>query len=253
MATFRLLVMLLATLLVVDYMPAPVASATRPTGPWTITALGDSVTAGSACDCRPFTDLYADLTRERTGVPVTSRNLGVPGQTSDGVLATLNGDSETAWQVADSDIVLVTIGANDLAGSLADWQDGGCDLGCFRREMPGIQADVTAIVERIRELRAGQPTEVLVTDYWNVFRDGDQAASLGTAYRTISRQVTALANAAICAGAASEAATCVDLVGPFTADPTKYLAADGDHPDAAGHAEIAEALATHGWHELTSA
>ncbi|TQS46087.1 SGNH/GDSL hydrolase family protein [Cryptosporangium phraense] len=252
MATIRLVVALVAVLFVLDYAPTPVASATRPAGPWTITALGDSVTAGSACDCAPFVALYAGLTEAGAGVRTTARNLGVPGQTSDELLAALAGGTSASWDVADSDIVVVTIGANDLAGDLAAWQDGDCDVGCFQSDIPAIRANVAATVRRIRELRDGQPTEVLVTDYWNVFRDGDQAASLGAAYRTVSRQVTALADTAICAGARSEAATCVDLAGPFGPDPTALLADDGDHPDAEGHAQIAAALARHGWDELTT-
>ena len=36
-----------------------------------------------------------------------------------------------------ADVVLVTIGANDLADGLAQWQDGGCDgAGCFAPPSP---------------------------------------------------------------------------------------------------------------------
>lgn len=239
-------------------IPAPTAgspvSAGHRASQWKVTALGDSVTAGTACDCVPFVDVYAKLTERATGTRVTSRNLGVPGQTAPELVASLASDADVANAVAKSDIVLVTTGANDLSGDLDKWTAGGCPISCFQQQMPGIQADVAAIVARIRALRAGRPTEILVTNYWNVFRDGDVAAGLGADYGVISHDATRLANAAICGGARSAGASCVDLYAPFKGDgstnPTALLADDGDHPDAAGHRVIAKALAAHGWQEL---
>jgi lysophospholipase L1-like esterase len=218
-----------------------------------LTGLGDSVTAGSHCDCADFVQDYAGLTRDRTGRTVSEHNLGVPGQTSVDLVG-LVGEPETAQQLAGSDIVLVTIGANDLGDELGDWRNGSCTLTCFERAMPGLTANVGLVVAEIRRLRAGQPTEILVTDYWNVFRDGEVGAAMGADYQSLSDTVTRMANRAICAGASGAGATCVDLYAPFKADgsldPTGLLAADGDHPNAAGHQVIARALAAHGWVEL---
>jgi lysophospholipase L1-like esterase len=116
---------------------------------------------------------------------------------------------------------------------------------------------VAAVVAEIRRLRAGRSTEVLVTDYWNVFVDGQVGAALGPQYQALSDRVTRQANSAICAGAVQGGGVCVDLYAPFkgdgSQDPTSLLADDGDHPDADGHRTIAEALAAHGWHELGGA
>ncbi|EXG81916.1 lysophospholipase L1-like esterase [Cryptosporangium arvum DSM 44712] len=226
--------------------------ATAPTpGRWTVTALGDSVTAGSGCDCAPFVDHYAELTHRATGFRVTADNLGVPGQTSEQLLATLTGDTDTTRRVADSDIVIVTIGANDFVPALDDWASGGCDLACFRTVADSVRTEVGAIAQRIRAVRGGFPTAILVTDYWNVFRDGDVAQELGAGYDQISEQVTRLADTAICDGLVDTGAVCVDLYAPFkgdgTGDPTGLLAADGDHPNAVGHLLIAETLAAEGW------
>lgn len=232
--------------------PTGAPSAGRGAG-WVVTGLGDSVTAGSACDCDDFVQQYARLTSRATGRPVTAANLGVPGQTSAG-LADLVRRPEVARQLAGSDIVLVTTGANDLGGALGDWQDGSCTQACFDAAMPSIAANVADVVGEIRRLRAGRATEVLVTDYWNVFVDGQVGAALGPRYRTLSDRVTRQANSAICAGAQRGGGTCVDLYAPFkgdgSQDPTALLADDGDHPDADGHRAIAEALAAYGWHEL---
>lgn len=124
------------------------------TAGWTVTGMGDSVTAGTACDCADFVQDYARLTRDRTGRRVLARNLGVPGQTS-ADLVTLVHQPDVARQLADSNLVLVTTGANDLADDLSGWQQGACSLACFDQEKPTVTADVTAVVDQIRRLRRG--------------------------------------------------------------------------------------------------
>src|SRR5262245_1409107 len=130
---------------------------------WAVTALGDSVVSGTNCDCATFAQRYADLVAQFTGVTVKVTNLGVPGLTSPGLTAELTGDPATRGSVAGSDIVLVTIGANDLAPALTAWQRSACDLSCFTRVMPAIGNNIDAAVQRIRQLRNGRATEILVT------------------------------------------------------------------------------------------
>src|SRR5215831_11594264 len=129
---------------------------------WAVTALGDSVVSGTNCDCATFAQRYADLVAQVTGVTVKVTNLGVPGLTSPGLTAQLTGDPATRGSVAGSDIVLVTIGANDLVPALSRWQSSSCDLSCFTRVLPTIAANVGSVVQQIYRLRAGRATEVLV-------------------------------------------------------------------------------------------
>jgi lysophospholipase L1-like esterase len=114
----------------------------------------------------------------------------------------------------------------------------------------GVRQRVEQVVDRVRVLRAGRPTVVLVTDYWNVFEDGTRAVrDHGRAYLDLARAATDAADTAICAGARAGGATCVDLLGPFrTADGgvDDLLQDDGDHPDGDGHALIARTLAAAG-------
>lgn len=248
---------LTACLLVVSLLtasvsgPGPFAAAAPVPGGWLVTALGDSVTAGSACDCTAFVDTYATLTSRATGRPVTSRNLGVPGQTSTDLLADLSGDDDDTRSVAASDVVIVTTGANDFGPALDSWSAGDCSGACFSAVAESVHTTIAAIVHRIHALRAGHRTQILVTGYWNVFPDGEAAASLGDGYRAIADQATRLANTALRGGATGAGATYVDLYAPFkgdgSRDPTGLLAADGDHPNAAGHRLIAESLAAQGW------
>ena len=229
---------------------APSARATTP-APWRVVGLGDSVTSGHGCDCDFVAD-YARLTAKATGRTVTSRNLGVDGWTSADLVDALAGDTAQAGAVRDADIVLVTIGANDFYRGLGTWQDSGCTGGdCFTADAATVRGNVAKIVEEVRALRAGAPTQVLVTDYWNVFEDGSRAVrDHGRSYLDVARTATAAANAAIVAGARAGGATPVDLLGPFErADGgvDALLQDDGDHPDDDGHALIARTLAEQGW------
>lgn len=105
------------------------------------------------------------------------------------------------------------------------------------------------VAAALHAIRSEAPrARLLVTDYWNVFEDGDVAdAKRGPGFATWSDKVTGSANMAICSKAAAVGATCVDLYEPFegedgTRNPSALLADDGDHPNAAGHALIAATL-----------
>ena len=210
------------------------------------------MTSGHGCDCDFVAD-YARLTAQATGRTVTSHNLGVDGWTSaDLVDALSDPGSDQAAGVRDADIVLVTIGANDFYPGLSAWNDSGCsDADCFADDAAQVRANVEKVVGQIRTLRGGAPTQILVTDYWNVFEDGTRAVrDHGKAYLDVARTATDAANAAITAGARAAGATPVDLLVPFEqADGgvDALLQDDGDHPDGDGHALIAKTLAAQGW------
>jgi lysophospholipase L1-like esterase len=229
--------------------PSRNASPNPAKGRITVLGLGDSVTSASACSCAGFVQDFAGLLSRRRGTPVRSINLGQPGLTSVQLDQELHHDSPVRRAVGTADIVLITIGANDLMPSLAAWDAAGCDDTCAGSGVRGVRSRISSIVDQVHALRHGLPAQVLVTNYWNVFEDGDVAsADRGQKYLVWSDRITQRLNASICAAATSGGATCVDLYAPFkgdgTANPTRLLAADGDHPNAAGHAAIARALMT---------
>lgn len=240
-------------------------SSGAPSG-WLVVGLGDSVVSGSNCDCTSFVQRYADLAEAKAGRPVRAQDLGVPGLTSGGLLDQLQDGSDAARTVAGADIVLVTIGANDAASTMQQWSDGQCGKSCFETQTAAMHGTVVQILGRILALRTGQPTEVLVTTYWNVVEDGAVAReNFSTQYLQVSDALTRQVNGALCdatksaadhapAGTPGGELICVDLYAPFKGagdtDPTALLAADGDHPDAAGHQLIAQTLAKAGWAAL---
>ena len=208
--------------------------------------LGDSVTSGAACNCTPFVQTYAAALAKRDGAPVRAVNLGHGGDTTVELLALLKGDAAARQALAQATVVVVTIGANDLIPLINQWATGGCDDSCVQ---PAITSMGKGLAAALHEIRSQAPrARLLVTDYWNVFEDGDVAAAKrGPGFASWSDQVTGSANMTICSQAAAVGATCVDLYEPFegedgTRNPSALLADDGDHPNAAGHALIAATL-----------
>lgn len=226
--------------------PTPTPTPATPASA-TVVGIGDSVTSGSHCDCTDFVHLYARWLPPSEGGPATAINLGVGGSTSADLRSDLEHPSATTEAVSRADIVLVTIGANELAPLQRTWARAGCESDCWQDSVEGVRSNISAIVDDIHRLRHGEPTTILVTNYWNVFIDGQVARrQKGLSYLRWSDRLTRAVNGAICAGARSAGARCVDLYAPFKGDggkdPTNLLAADGDHPNAAGHRLIARVL-----------
>jgi lysophospholipase L1-like esterase len=212
-----------------------------------VVAIGDSVTAATVCGCTGFVESYAAHLPAADGGPAHAVNLGTNGLTAADLRALMTSPSPTAQSVADADILLVTIGANDLAPLLSLWQDSGCAAACYTPAVDAVGSDVSEIVTAAQDLRGDRATQILVTNYWNVFADGDVArASDGPAYLAWSDKVTRALNTRICAAAQDAGAVCVDLYAPFKGygnlNPTDLLAADGDHPNTAGNQMISSAL-----------
>lgn len=211
-----------------------------------VVGLGDSVTAGSACDCTDFITAYAGGLPHPGRASAVPVNLGRGGLTSDGLLSQLSTDAQTRQAVARAGTVVVTIGANDLVPLVEVWRKGGCQAACYEPAAVKTGRTVQRVGQLVHALNA--TARVIVTTYWNVYEDGDVAEALrGASFLRWSDAVTRAANDQICAAARRASALCVDLYAPFKGElgqenPTPLLADDGDHPNAAGHQFIARAL-----------
>ena len=212
----------------------------------TVVGIGDSVTSGSNCDCEAFVGLFATQLAAQDDVATSSVNLGVPGWTSSQLLAAMTRPGAFRNQVAQADVLLVTIGANDLT-PLESKGPTGCPTTCYTPLIDTAAHNVELIVDAARATNPANPATVLVTDYWNVFQDGDVGTDEhGTAFQSWSDVLTRAESTQICDVARSAGATCVSLYAPFkgsgSINPTSLLAPDGDHPNAAGHHLIASTL-----------
>ncbi len=227
--------------------PAPTLTPMMKPGSAVVVAIGDSVTAATVCGCTGFVESYAAGLPASAGGPAHAVNLGTNNLTAAELRALMTSPTPTAQSVADADILLVTIGANDLAPQLSQWQDSGCAAACYSPAVDAVGSDVSQIVKAAQHLRGDRAIQILVTNYWNVFADGDVArASDGPAYLAWSDEITRALNTKICAAARDAGAVCVDLYTSFKGDgglnPTALLADDGDHPNTAGNQLISSAL-----------
>lgn len=214
-------------------------------GRYVAIGLGDSVPSAANCTgCVSYVNQVGEQIAERTGEKAVVDNDAVAGYTTSDVLSQLEDESVRA-RIADSDLVLITVGANDLADGL----DGSCDVDseCMDTEMAEVKSRLTTIVEEVRDLQSAPDATVTVTGYWNVGEDGEVGRQNGESYVTESKALTRRFNSMAAGVASSQKVIYADFWTPFvgadgTGDPTDLLVSDGDHPNAAGHARLAAAV-----------
>lgn len=209
-------------------------------------ALGDSVPSGHQCDCTPYPELSAQGLTASTGQTVIATNDAVAGYTTSNVLKQLNSDSSVIDQVRQADAVEINIGANDVPYNK---NSCGTTIECYAPLVPPMQKNLSAIVGKVHELTAGHKVLVVLLDYWSIWLGGQYAQSKGDAYVAAAEEMTDRVDTAIKSVAGSTSSAYVDLRAAFKGpsyayDETHYLSSDGDHPNAAGHKQIATTTET---------
>ncbi len=197
---------------------------------------------GSNCDCTPYPPLTASGLAAKTGQSVTAADDAVPGYTTSNVLQQLQSDRAVIDRMRTADVVEIEVGANDVAHS----QTCGSKVDCYSPKIPAIETNLHAIVARVHELASTHKALVVLLDYWSVWLGGTYAAAKGDAYVHAAATVTDEVDTAIRSTAAKTGSAYVDLRAAFKGpdyayDETHYLSNDGDHPNAAGHQQIADA------------
>ena len=115
--------------------------------PASIVVLGDSVAAGTGCDC----DAFGVLLARRVGTPVSLHRHARDGLTARQLGADLaERRAGLAKDLLAADIVTVTIGANDFDAAGAD--NGSCkDADCFADDLAALRTSLPTA------RRTGQP------------------------------------------------------------------------------------------------
>ena len=223
---------------------APVTTAPTAKNP-VVLGFGNSVPSGTACSCTNFVSAYAAMVGSGTSTKPIVDNNSVPGSTSADVVNQLGGTNVQA-QVKAATTVLIMTGANDFNDAFDQVSLGAPAENTYAPVATAVQDNVTAIVEKIHSLNGG--AHVVVLDYWAAMEDGAVAAKdYDATAMAASVACTTAVNDALAVAAKATGATYVSTYTAFkgpdgTNDPTALLAADGDHPDAAGHQLIARTV-----------
>jgi lysophospholipase L1-like esterase len=175
-------------------------------------------------------------------------------------LSLLTDDPDTRAAVAQADIVTVTIGATDWQGPCTD---SGAEA-CLEQGRATVGDSLGQILDEVTTLRAGQPTAVRVTTYYNsVIGNPSTAeqwaftpsAAKNASFQAMYAKALDALNTTICRVAVEHSATCVDLLHPFNGpqgnkDAGPLLLEDHVHPSGKGHVLIARTLDAVGYPPL---
>ena len=197
---------------------------------------------GTNCNCLPYPQLSADGLTANTGHKVAATNASVAGYTSSNVLKQVDSNSKVIGRLRAANVVEIEVGANDVAYA----RSCGTKIVCYASRIPTIEKNLAAIVSRVHGLVTGHRVLVVLLDYWSVWLGGKYAAARGNAYVATAEEMTDRVNSVIKSTASKTGSAYVDLraafKGPnYSYDETRYLSSDGDHPNAAGHQQIATA------------
>jgi lysophospholipase L1-like esterase len=220
--------------------PAPVAPP-----PPVVVAFGDSVPYAAHCGCPGFVQEYADLAAGNDDARAVVHNYSDPGSLSHDVLEMLH-QRKVKRAVAAATTVLMMNGANDFTAPFGEVRDGASESDEYPPAAHRVRANVTKAIERVQDLNPH--AHIVVLDYWAAMKDGavarrEYSASAQQASEDATDAVNEALSDAVEQTHVTYVSTLVAFKGPDgSQDPTDLLAADGDHPDAAGHERIAQAL-----------
>jgi lysophospholipase L1-like esterase len=180
----------------------------------TLVAFGDSWPFGAHCNgCTPFPDLYAEALDAE--VPTGFTNLTENGGTTESLLAEMQSFEPYRTAIADADVIVISVGANDLEPAFETFAAGDCgppkDLGCFRKVADDWGRSMEAILTVFDELRGGQPTAVRVLTQANESDPGLLAGFGDEFVHEQLPQVMAWQEQEFCRAAARHHDHCVDL------------------------------------------
>src|SRR5437763_3867414 len=210
-----------------------------------VVGLGNSVPSGAACGCQSFVGVYAAMVAAGTNTKATVDNEAVAGSTSADVVNLLTRASVQA-ELRSATTVLIMTGANDFNDSFDQVSLGSPANLTYAPVATAVQDNVTGVVQQIHSLNPA--AHVVILDYWAAMEDGAVAArDYDPPTMAASVASTTYVNQALAVAAKATNAVYVSTYTAFKgadgkADPTSLLAADGDHPDAAGHELIARTI-----------
>jgi len=230
------------------------------------TALGDSLAFGAlAPPLRGYAYLYRNDIATDTGATVFLYDLGVPGWTSNDLRGALKGNFLFRVLVAKSKVVTWDIGGNDLRAARNSYKGGTCggpdNQDCLKVAVATVKINWNAIMGAILSLRSSSNTIVRTMDIYNPFvvvdshSDSwpDDGLNDFQALKPYLDEVNSyIATTADAAGIPHASVYKAFNGSGGDEDPIAkgYIAFDSFHPNATGHAVIANLLRLLGYSPL---
>jgi lysophospholipase L1-like esterase len=198
-----------------------------------IVAIGDSLTRGTGDETgKGYVGVLMDEIKEKSKQDVQLTNLGISGQRSDQLKQQIQ-QTEVKRQIQTADIVLVTMGGNDLFR-------GGQGLLAFKEE------DIAEIEKKFldnmnfifQQVRTSNPNaNVFFIGLYNPFGDLEQGKEMSKVVRHWNYQSAELS-------AAFPNIVFVPTFDLFELKVNDYLYSDKFHPNTKGYRLIAERVAS---------
>ncbi|MGG1674438.1 SGNH/GDSL hydrolase family protein [Neobacillus sp. NRS-1170] len=199
----------------------------------TILALGDSLTRGTGDETgKGYVGVLLDEIKEKTKRPVQLTNLGINGQRSDQLKKQI-GQKEVQRQIQKADMVLVTIGGNDLfrgGQGIVDFQAG--NIATIEKK---YLDNLKFIFEQIR--KSNSKANVFFIGLYNPFIELDQGKEMSKVVRHWNYDSAEVS-------AAFPKIVFVPTFDLFELKVNDYLYSDKFHPNSKGYRLIAERVAS---------
>jgi lysophospholipase L1-like esterase len=198
----------------------------------TVVALGDSLTRGTGDETgKGYVGDVIDEMKNRTKQPVTLLNLGINGQRSDQLRKQVQ-QKEIQRQIQRADILLVTIGGNDLfrgGQGLLDYQT----LNIADTEKKYLE-NLTFILKQIRS--SNKSANVFFIGLYNPFINLSEGKDISKVIRKWNYESAEIS-------AAFPKVVFVPTFDLFELKVNDYLYSDKFHPNTKGYQLIAERVA----------
>jgi lysophospholipase L1-like esterase len=198
-----------------------------------IVALGDSLTRGTGdVEGKGYIGYLVDQLQEKTDEKITLQNLGVKGYRSDQLLKQVQ-QVGIKNQIKSADIILITIGGNDL------FQSGKTLLNLNLGEVDTLRQEYLANLEKIvTEIRTlNKDATIFQIGLYNPFIDFSEAEIMTKAVRQWNFETVELLDE-------YPQTVFVPTYDLFQLKVNDYLYTDKFHPNSEGYKLIAERVAS---------